>query len=86
MDLIKTIEEDAQVQDFSEDSDAEVEVNLGLNLLFFSLKKKKIYHVFRFSVFSINQQKCDARKKKNSVIILNLYHRSKNTITIHGMI
>lgn len=26
MDLIKTIEEDADVQDFSEDSDAEVEV------------------------------------------------------------
>lgn len=28
MDLIKTIEEDAEVQDFSEDSDAEVEVNI----------------------------------------------------------
>lgn len=26
MDLIKTIDEDAEVQDFSEDSDAEVEV------------------------------------------------------------
>lgn len=27
MDLIKTIEEDAEVENFSEDSDAEVEVN-----------------------------------------------------------
>lgn len=27
MDIIKTIEENAEVEDFSEDSDAEVEVN-----------------------------------------------------------
>lgn len=33
MDLIKTIDENAEVEDFSEDSDAEVEVNKKPNML-----------------------------------------------------
>lgn len=37
MDLIKTIEEDTEVQNYSEDSDAEVEVNnITLQLLFYN--------------------------------------------------
>lgn len=35
MDLIKTIDENAEVEDFSEDSDAEVEVN-SVAIQFFS--------------------------------------------------
>lgn len=35
MDLIKTIDENAEVEDFSEDSDAEVEVNKNTFDIFF---------------------------------------------------
>lgn len=35
MDLIKTIEEDVDIEDFSEDSDAEVEVNIYVKRRFF---------------------------------------------------
>lgn len=35
MDLIKTIDENAEVQDFSEDSDAEVEVNIHASHIYF---------------------------------------------------
>lgn len=59
MDLIKTIEEDTEIQDLSEDSDAEVEV-----IWFFSEKhtKKKIFINLDpcvnsyIMIFSINQR------------------------------
>lgn len=51
MDLIRTIEEDVEVQNYSEDSDAEVEVSDQHNLKLKSLKQLSatfsvIYKVF----------------------------------------
>lgn len=48
MDLIRTIEEDADVENYSEDSDAEVEVSCKHNLEFFVLKI--IFHFFQLFV------------------------------------
>lgn len=69
MDLIKTIEENAEVQDFSEDSDVEVEVCdliniVGVKLIFdiFDLTGSVFRFVFR--CFPVSTDKSQTQKER----------------------
>lgn len=53
-DLIKTIEDDIEPEDMSEDSEAEIEVSTKHNLTFFLFEKKNMRLIQ--NAFSINQQ------------------------------
>lgn len=76
MDLIRTIEEDTEIQDLSEDSDAEVEViwrrknNICVLIVLDPCVQQRT-----IIIFSINRRNCDARKRKNLAIALNSFHR-----------
>lgn len=54
MDLIRTIEEDTEIQDLSEDSDAEVEVIRKNRELFIALMDPSVHSYI--IIFSINQR------------------------------
>lgn len=91
MDLIKTIEEDAEIQNFSEDSDAEVEVSIAaiaeqISIEFSSACLTRAIFFPNRLKFSINRRSCAAKRRKNLAINSSSFRPYPNTITIHGTI
>lgn len=77
MDLIKTIEDDEEVEILSEESDAEVEV-----------RPCKHFAEQRFHVeinFSINRRRRSDKRRRLLRATSSLYHRHKNTTRTPGM-
>lgn len=81
MDIIKTIEDDEDVENLSEDSDVEVEVS--------NLREIKIYCNFAiqfcFSYFSINQRSRSGSRRSISRMASSLCRRLRSTTKTLGM-
>lgn len=82
MDIVKTIEDDEEVENLSEDSDVEVEVSRTrkINVLKFT----SFLHVFL--PFSINQQNKSARSNPTLKVDFNLFLRYLSTTRTPGTI
>lgn len=79
LDLIKTIDDNEEIEDLSEESDVEVEVSLYFSVPF-ELLSKSIPFLSSTSHRNLN-------KRKRSTLIRNssLSHRCPSTKRIHGM-
>lgn len=81
MDIIKTIEDDEEIENLSEDSDVEIEVR--------KMKKTREFDKnfnVSFVPSSINQQSRRHRKRNCLKTASSLCRQLKNTTKTHGMI
>lgn len=78
MDLIKTIEDDEEVENLSEESDVEVEVK--------EHEKIGVVMILMMDLFSINQRSRSDRRRNTLKAVSSLSRRCRSTTKTLGMI